>query len=106
MDDSDCFFKVLRDKGLVEKRKQVKGGQKSKQRFMLAYFVNAAREKVEEPVVIWMSGMPRWFRELRDPPRPANVHYFSNPKSWMISDIMLAVLKRFNSFMTEAVIAG
>ena len=106
MDDSDCFFKVLRDKGLVEKRKQVKGGQKSKQRFMLAYFVNAAREKVEEPVVIWMSGMPRWFGELRDPPRPANVHYFSNPKSWMISDIMLAVLKRFNSFMTEAVIAG
>ena len=31
-----------------------------------------------------------------DPSRPANVHYFSNPKSWMMSDVMLAVLIRFN----------
>ena len=40
--------------------------------------------------------MPRCFRGLRDPSRPANVHYFSNPKSWMTSDVMLVVLKRFN----------
>ena len=40
--------------------------------------------------------MPRCFRELRDPSRPANVHYFYNPKSWMTPDVMLAVLKRFN----------
>ena len=40
--------------------------------------------------------MPRCFRELRDPSRPANVHYFFNPKSWMTPDVMLAVLKRFN----------
>ena len=31
-----------------------------------------------------------------DPPGPANVHYFSNPRSWTMSDVMLAVLKRFN----------
>ena len=36
------------------------------------------------------------FRGLRDPSRPANVHYFSNPLSWMTSDVMLAVLKWFN----------
>ena len=40
--------------------------------------------------------MPRCFRELRDPSRPANVHYFFHPKSWMTPDVMLAVLKRFN----------
>ena len=34
--------------------------------------------------------------EDRDPSRPANVHYFSNPKSSMTSDVMLAVLKQFN----------
>ena len=96
MDESVCFFKALLDKGLLEKVKQAKGGKKSKQRFTIAVFVNAAGEKVEEPVVIWKSGMRSSFRGLRDPSRPANVHYFSNPTSWMTSDVMLAVLKRFN----------
>ena len=96
MDQSGCFFKALPDKGLVEKGKQAKGGKKSKQRFTIAFFVNAAGEKVEEPVVIWKSGMLRCFRGLRDPSRPVNEHPLSNPKSWMTSDVMLAVLKRFN----------
>ena len=52
MDQSGCFFKALPDKGLVEKGKQAKGGKKSKQRFTIAFFVDAAGEKVEEPVVI------------------------------------------------------
>ena len=77
MGESGYFFKALPDKGLVEKSKQAKGGKKSTQRFMIAFFVNAAREKV----VIWKSGLLRCFRGLRDPSRSANVHYFSNPKS-------------------------
>ena len=40
--------------------------------------------------------MPRCFRGLRDPSRPASGHCFSNPKAWMTSDIMLAVLQSFN----------
>ena len=59
MDESDCFFKALPDKGLVGKCKKKKGGKKSKQRFTTALFVNAAGKKVEEAVVIWKSGMPR-----------------------------------------------
>ena len=39
--------------------------------------------------------MPRCFRGLRDPSRPANVNYFSNPKSWTTS-VILAELTRFN----------
>ena len=50
MDESGCF-KALPDKGLVEKGKQAKGGKKLKQRFTVAFFVNAAGEKVEKPVV-------------------------------------------------------
>ena len=96
MNESGCFFKALHDKGLVERGKQAKGGKKSKLRFKIAFFVNAAGEKVEESVVIWKSGMSRCFRGLRDTSRPANVHYFSNLKSWMTSDVKLAVHKQFN----------
>ena len=40
--------------------------------------------------------MSRYFKGLRDASQPVNVHYFSNPKSWMMSDVMLFVLKWFN----------
>ena len=36
------------------------------------------------------------FQSLSDKSQPAGVHYFSNPKSWMASDVMQAVLTRFN----------
>ena len=53
MGESGCFFKALPDKGLLGKGKQAKGGKKLKQRFTIAFFVNAAGVKVEESVVIW-----------------------------------------------------
>ena len=84
------------DKGLVEKGKEAKGGKKSKQRFTIAFFVNAAGEKIDKPLVIWKSKKPCCFKHLSDKSRPADVHYFSNPKSWMTSDVMQAVLTRFN----------
>ena len=90
MDESGYFFKTLPDKGLIEKGKQVKGGK------TVAFFVNAAGEKVDQPIVIWKSKLPRCFMKLQDLSRPANVHYFSNPKSWTISEVMEAVLARFN----------
>ncbi|XP_057308163.1 tigger transposable element-derived protein 6-like [Hydractinia symbiolongicarpus] len=96
MDESGCFFKALPAKGLVEKGKQAKGGKKSKLRLTVAFFVNAAGEKIDQPVVIWKSKVPRCFKKLKDPSRPANVHYFSNPKSWMTSQVMETVLARFN----------
>ena len=52
MEESGYLFKAYPDKGLVEEGKQAKGGKKSKQRFTIAFFLNAAGEKVEEPVVV------------------------------------------------------
>ena len=92
MDASGCFFKAILVKGLVEKGKQGKGGKKSKQQLTVSFFVHAAGEKVDQPIVIWKSKLPRYFAKLQDPSRPANVHYFSNPKSWMTSEAMEAVL--------------
>ena len=66
MDESGCFFKALSDKGLVEKGKQAKGGQKSKQRSTVAFFVNAAGEKVDQPIVIWKSKLPRFAKLLEN----------------------------------------
>ena len=62
MDESGCFFKALPDKGLVEKGKEAKGGKKSKQRFTIASFVNAAGEKINESVVTWKNKKPCCFR--------------------------------------------
>ena len=91
----ECAFKALPDRGLVEKDK-AKGGKKSKQRFTIDFFVNAAGGKIDEPVVTWKGKKPRCFKRLSDKSRPADGHYFSNPKSWMTSDVMQAVLTRFN----------
>ena len=91
MDKSGCVFKVLSYKGSVEKERQAEGGKKSKQQLTVAFFVNAAGEKFDQPIVVWKSKVPHCYKRLQDPSRPANVHYFSNPKSWMTSEVMEAV---------------
>ena len=70
MGESGCFCKALPDKGLVEKDQEAKGGKKSKERFNIAFFVNAVGEKIDEPVVIWKSKKPRCFKRLSDKLRP------------------------------------
>ena len=83
MDELGLFFKLLPDKGLIEKTKSKKGGKKSKVRLTVAFFVNAAGQKVDEPVIIWKSKKPRCFGNMKsnDLSRPLGVHYFSNKKS-------------------------
>ena len=40
MDKTSCFLKALPDKGLVEKRKQAKGGKKFKQQLAVFFFLS------------------------------------------------------------------
>ena len=80
----------------AKKRRVAKNPNKDFTNKDLPFFVNAAWEKINETVVIWKSKKPRCFKRLSDKSRPADVHYFSNPKSWMTSDVMQAVLTRFN----------
>ena len=63
---------------------------------MIAFVVNVVGEKTEKPLFFQTIIQNCCFRRLRDPSRPANTRYFYNPKSWMTSDVMLAVLKRFD----------
>ena len=101
MDEFGLFFKLFPDKGLIEKTKSKKGGKKSKVRLTAAFFVNAAGQKVDEPVIIWKSKKPRCFRNMKnnDLSRPLGVHYFSNKKAWMNGEILSKVLKRHDRKM-------
>lgn len=94
-DELGLFFKLLPDKGLIEKAKSKKGGKKVKVRLSADFFVNANGQKVDVPVIIWKSKKPRCFRNMkhRDLSRPLGVHYFSNKKAWINSEIMSKVLK-------------
>ena len=93
MDETDCFWRALPDKGFGMKRKQCKEGKKCKQRMTVALFVNAAGEK-ETPVVIWKSENPRCFKGI-DKSKLA-VSYFSQQKSWMTGEILYNVLTKLN----------
>ena len=64
----------------------------------VAFIVSATGGKVTEPIVIWKSKIP-CFRYLEDKSRPANLHYFSNEKSWMNTDIMVKIVSMLDAKM-------
>lgn len=96
-DETGCFFRALPEKSLAEEGRRCRGGKKSKLRMTVALFTNANGDK-EEPVVIWRSLNPRCFKNLPGK-RPLHVKYFSNPKSWMNSEIMKELLNKLNRKM-------
>ena len=76
MDETCCFFKAFLEKGLAEKKSQARGGKKAKTRLTIAFFVNAAGERVIGPIVIWGSAKPRCFKNLINPKRPYDARLF------------------------------
>ena len=86
----ELFFKLLLDKGLIKKAKSKKSGKKAKVRLDVAFFVNADEQKVDEPVIVWKSKKPHYFKNLI---QPLGIHYLNN-KAWMNSEIMPDLLKR------------
>lgn len=62
---------------------------------MLAFLVNAAREK-GLPIVIGRAASPRCFKSMRDKKKSLGIPYCSNAKAWMDSIIMSDILTKFN----------
>ena len=102
MGETGCFFKALPEKGLAEKKSQIRGGKISKTWLIISFFVNAAEEEVIEPIFIWRSAKLRCFKNLINPKRPYNVHYYSSQKSWMANEIIDSVLTKINRKMAAA----
>ena len=96
LDELGLFFKALPEKGLAEKTKKSKGGKKSKQRMTIMFIVAFDGSFFFEPTVIWRSKLPHCFKSLKDASKPMPVHYFSNKKAWMNSDIMESILQRLD----------
>lgn len=94
IDETGCFWRALPTHGFAERGKQCSGGKKSKQRFTIAFLVNAAGEK-EKPIVIWKSANPRCFRRFDKSLLP--VRYYNQPKAWMTGEILDTYLTTFNS---------
>ena len=64
-DETGCFFPALPEKSLALEGRRCKGGKECKVRMTVAFFVNANGEK-KEPIVIWKSKNPKFFKNLRD----------------------------------------
>ena len=94
-DETGCFYRALPEKTLAEKKKECRGGKKSKERITVAFFVNSAGGK-ELPIVIGKYAKPRCFKGIRDASKPAGIPYFSNAKAWMNMDIMNSILSILN----------
>ena len=101
LDELGLFFKALPEKSLAEMTKKQKGGKKLKQRMTVMFIVASDGSFVFEPTVIWISKLPHCFKSLKDESRPMSVHYFSNKKAWMNSDIMESILQRLHRRMNQ-----
>ena len=93
MDELGLFLKTMPQKGLVEKGKKGIGGKQSKKRCSVAPFVAANGSKVCDLIAVWRSKKPRCFKKLKNIYRPHGVHYFSNTKAWMTTEIIQELLK-------------
>ena len=96
MDELGLFFKALPKKGLAENSRRCKGGKKSKQSLTAAFFVATNGSKISESAVIWKSRSQTCFQNIQYKTRPSMVHYFSNEKAWMKTEIMEDVLRFFD----------
>ena len=93
MDELELFLKTLPERSLAQKLRSCKGCERSKQRFTAAFFAAADSSKVLGPVVIWESKSPKCFKNTQNKFRPSMVHYVSNNKVWMETEIMENVLR-------------
>ena len=54
---------------------QEKGGKKSKNRLTIAFFAGTAAEKVIEPLLIWRSATPHYFKNFKTREHPHGIYY-------------------------------
>ena len=58
----------------MEKEKKTKDGKNYKQRMTVVFSVASDNSFVFEPIIIWISKGPRFFKSLKAPLRQLSVH--------------------------------
>lgn len=95
VDETGQFFRALPNRSLTEAASQIcTGGKKSKDRQTCLFFTNASGG-TERPFIIGKSANPRCFRGIQDS-RLLPCQYFSHPKAWMNSGILMEILSKLN----------
>jgi hypothetical protein len=97
LDETGLFWRGLPDRSLVTKGEVCKGGKLAKERLTVCLLVSAMGEKFK-PFVIGKSAMPRAFNKSL----PTSVHWQSNKKAWMTSELFRNYLTSFNNAMKSA----
>ena len=86
-------------KALARKENNVREGKsRSLEVITIAFMVSAAGDR-EDPVVIWTSERPRYFRGIEISSLP--VKYFHQSKAWMTGNTLNKILSTFNSKMIQ-----
>ena len=99
MGETGCFLRHCQRKVLLKRKVKSEEGKSQKTRLTIAFFVNAAREKAIEPLVIWRSKKPRCFKNIKSLSRPHGIYYYSNPKARVATGIMTSILSKINRQM-------
>ena len=90
LDETEVFWKTLPDKAFGQKIKEYKAGKKCKQRFAITFIINGAGKSEGKSIVIWRLEHPRCLKGINQSDLP--VEYFSQPKAWMLGEILHKVL--------------
>ncbi|XP_033747074.1 tigger transposable element-derived protein 4-like [Pecten maximus] len=96
MDESGLFYRSTVSKSFHVKGETCSGGKMSKARLTVSFCASMTGEK-ESIVVIGKSANPRCFKKV--PPSSLPVHYYSNKKAWMTSNIFEDWVKKFDRKM-------
>ena len=93
--ETGCFLEPYQIERFINKAKDAKEA-KAEATSNICIFCSRSWGKESDSLVVWRSRPPHCLRPLRDETKPANIHYFSNPKSWMIWDVMSKTLVYIN----------
>ena len=83
-----AFWKLFHKTGVMKQDNKVQGWKKLKHYFMIAFLFNAAWEKVDDQVLIWLRKTLSLPRKLKLVLKPVSLHYFMDQWPWMTSNYM------------------
>ena len=89
IDETGCFWKTLPDKGLGQRARQCKGGEKSKQRVTVCFVVYTAGKQECPPLLSGGQQIPTALGELTNPSFLCFI-------TWMTAEILGDVLSKIN----------